>query len=332
MSDSQTTAIEELPASGGDDVKPIAETSAAEPSGKGVENKTMLDAVKAALDGTDKSPTSDNGQETKSAPSEDPNSPEAEAKAEDEWLKSQSKDTQKRIRELANGRREALQQVDSLKAKAEEFDRLDGMIRENLASPEDLKGALEITRLINTGDARGALAKLQPIVKALLKAEGHELPDDLKADVESGAITQARAQELARERNRSSRLEQDQQAQAQEAERRKFQDSTDRMARDVDKWAADQKTTDPDWHLKLGRVTEKFELRLGQMARESKFPTSEQEVRTILEEAKKQVDAELKQFMPKPKASTSHTGQVSSAAKPAAKSVLDIVRQHSGNA
>lgn len=332
MSDSQTTVTEELPASGAEDVKSPAETSAAEPSGKGVENKTMLDAVKTALAGPDKSPASENGQETKSAPPEDLDTPEAKAKAEEEWGKSLSRDGQKRFRELAHAKRDLTSQVESFKAKAEEFDRLDGLIRENQASPEDLKGALEITRLINTGDARGALAKLQPIVKALLKAEGYELPDDLKADVDSGAMTQARAQELARERNRLARMERDQETQAKDAEQRKFQESVTRGAQVADEWAAEQKTSDPDWHLKLGRVTEKFELRLGQLARENKFPSSDKEVRTILEDAKKQVDAELKQFMPKPKASTSHTGHVSSAAKPAPTSVLDVVRQHSGNA
>lgn len=326
MSDSQTTVTEEIPASGADDVKPAAEASPAEPQGKGVENKSMLDAVKSALAGSDKSPASDNGQETKPAPTEDPNSPEAKAKAEEEWMKSLSKDGQKRFRELANAKRELSSQLEPLKQKAEEYDRLNGMITENRLSPDDVKNAIEISGLINAGNAEEALKKLHPIVKGLLRLTGHELPDDLKADVESGAMTQARAQELAAQRSKTERMQQTQEERTQEEAQRKFQETTDRLARDVDKWNADQKTSDPDWHLKLGRVTEKFELRLNALAREKKFPASEQEVRTILEEAKKQVEAELKPFMPKPKASTSLTGNASNAAKPTPMSILDVVK------
>lgn len=327
MSDSQTTVVENLPVSNGADEKPAAEASAAAPQEKGSEQKSMLDAVKSALvPGPDKSPASDNGQDPKTEPPVDPNSPEAKAKAEEEWVKSLSKDGQKRFRDLANGNRELREEVGRYKVKAEEFDRLDGMIRESRASPEDLKGALEITRLINSGDKRGALIKLQPIVKALLAAEGYELPQDLQAEVDAGAITQARAQELARARNQSATLQEQNERQAKEQEARKFQETTDRMARDVDAWAAEQKTTDPDWHLKQGRVTEKFELRLNALVREGKFPSSEKEVRGYLEEAKKAVDAELKQFLPKPKASDPPPGGASPAATPKAGSILDIVK------
>lgn len=334
MSDSQTTAVEEVPASTGADVNTATEPSTAAPKEEGSEQKSMLDVVKATLKpGPDKSPVSDNGQDPKTVQPVDPNSPEAKAKADAEFEKSLSKDGQKRFRDLANGNRELREQVTVLKTKAEEFDRLDGLIRESQASPEDLKSALEITRLMKTGNSREALVKLQPIVKALLAAEGYELPDDLKAEVDAGALTQERAQELARQRHQNAAMTQRNEEQAKEQKAREFRESTDRMARDVDGWAAEQKTSDPDWHLKLPRVTEKFELRLNALVREGKYPTSEKEVRGYLEEAKKAVEAELKQFMPKPKAVEHHTGGASPAAKPKPESFLDVVRQTaSGNA
>lgn len=329
MSDSPTTVTEELPASGAVDV-PAAEPSPAEPAGKGVENKSMVDVVKAALAGPDKSPTSENGQETKPAPTEDPDSPEAKAKAEDEWLKSISKDGQKRFRELANAKRELSSQLEPLKQKAEEFDRLNGMAEQNQMSPDDVKSAFEISGLIKTNPEE-ALKRLHPIVKGLLKLTGHELPEDLKAEVEAGALTQARAQELAKQRSTNERLQQTQEQREEQERVRQFTETTDRMARDVDSWASEQKTSDPDWHLKLGRVTEKFKLALHDLTQQKKFPTSEKEVRAMLVKAKGEVEAELKQFVPAPKPSTSHTGRISSAAKPAPGSILDIVKA-SGNA
>src|SRR4051812_27059953 len=113
------------------DVKP-AESSTAEvvTQNKGVENKSMLEAVTAALKpGPDKSPES-----VTQDPNADSTTGDPEAKPDEnggftpEEFKQLSRNSQRRIRELANGNRSLDARVKEMEPKAQNFDRINDLM------------------------------------------------------------------------------------------------------------------------------------------------------------------------------------------------------------
>lgn len=328
MSDSQTTVTEASPAPAGADVKP-ADSSTAEPGdAKGSEIKSTLDVVKATLQGPDKSPPSDNGQETKSATTEQNLDPEAKAKAEEEeWVKTLSKQSQNRFRSLNESNKTLSQENSGLKERVQKFEGYEQVIQQNQLSDEDVKSGFEIMGMLRS-DPDQALKRLTPIIRGLLDFVGYNLPDDLKAEVESGALTQDRARELAAARNRETRGQQNAEARAEQQEIDQQRKHVGDMTNLANEWSAKQKTSDPDWHLKSDRVSELVKLHLY----EKGIPATAAEATKLFDEVKKKVDGELKKFVPKPQPKTVTTGDSSPSAKPEPKSILDVVRQTvSGN-
>lgn len=306
------------------------DSSGVEHQDKGSENKSTLDVVKSALRGSDKSPTSENGQKPEAAPPAETQNPEATAKAvEEAWVKSLSKDGQNRFRDLANANRELNQQLPVFKEKADQFDRLNTQIQQHRLSPDDVSNTLEIAGLLRS-DPEQALQKLTPIVRNLLKQVGVELPDDLQAEVAAGKLPPTRAQELAAERNRNERLVQQQELERQEQAQRQQQDTINAMRSVADTWTAERRTSDPDWHLKQGRVVELVKLHL--LENKDQFPRTEQAARELFQNKLKVVEDDMKRLAPRPQPAREMAGNSSPAAKAAPKNTLDVIKASlSGN-
>jgi hypothetical protein len=324
MLDSQTTVEEASLATVDADAK-LAESSAAEPGGKGSEIKSTLDLVRD-LHGPDKSPSSENGQETKSVTAETVLDPEAKAKAEeDEWVKSLSKQSQNRFRALNDSNKTLSQENAGLKEVVQKFEGYEQIIQANGLSNEDVKSGFEIMGMLRSSP-EDALRRLTPIIRGLLDYVGYTLPDDLKAEVEAGALTQDRARELAAARNRVQRGEQNAEAREEQQRTAQQQKHVGDMTNLANEWSAKQKTSDPDWHLKSDRVSELVKLHLY----EKGIPVNAAEATKLFDETKKKVDAELKKFVPRPQAKTVPTGDSSPSAKPEPKTFLDVVKQAVG--
>jgi hypothetical protein len=324
--ESQPIAEEAQLASEVVDVKP-ADTSATETQAEeGSENKSMLDVVKAALQRPDKSPKSENGQEQDADPAQPKKDDSGSEDLPAEEMKLLSKKAQTRFSSLANAKRDLETQVKGLSEKAEGFDRVAAIIDRNQLSPEDVNTGFEIMGLLKL-DPQKALEKLSPIVKTLLAHVGYELPDDLKSEVDLGAITQERARELAAARMRESRNEGQRVQREQDEQSRQLRETSTKMTGVADAWVAERKTSDPDWHLKQNRVTDLVKIHLLET---KKLPQTEKEARDLFAAKLKLVEDEMKGLLPKAKAIVPARGDASSAATPTATSILDIVRMGGG--
>ena len=311
-----------------------AESSTAEvvTNNTGSENKPleMLDAVKAALapKGSADSPEPVT-QELKTDPKAGP-----EAKPEDvsdelteDEQKQLSRKAQRRFRELSVGNKELGEKLKELEPKAKEFDRTNDLMVRNELSTTEVDNGFEIMALIKTQPEK-ALERLAPIVKSLLKATGHaELPDDLAEEVKLGAITEARARELSQTRAQATRLQGQNEANETKraAEEKERQETAIRNTAisSAEAWNSEKAGSDPDWHLKQGRLTELVKLHVLETG---KFPQSDKEARALFDEKLKIVETDLKRFIPKKAAIKPVAGDASSRSTPAPKTLLEAMQ------
>lgn len=322
MPDSQTEI--ETPSSGVEvtDVKPATESSTAESSTdvKGVENKSLLETVKEALAGSEKSPDSEltpdpkTGSEAKAAGDKAELEDGEEVPADE--MKQYSRGAQYRIRQLSAQRKAESERVKELAPKAQVFEQMASVMTRNNLTGEEVDNGFEIMAAIKSSPEK-ALELLAPIVKKLLATTGHQLPDDLRAKVEAGALSEADARELSTARSRaanlSARAEQDQQTRQQQEQHRQATAVVDTAVRTADAWHAEKARTDPDWHLKQQRVLEGVEL---QVLKTKRFPATDKEARALFDSVLKTVEADLKNFLPKKPSIRPSSGGASPDAKP----------------
>ncbi len=298
---------------------------------------TMLDAVKAAIAPKDATPAS---KSTDTPADGDPDSKPAEA-AEDDALseaevKALSVRTQQRFSKLTKNLKAASAEVQSLKPKAEEFDKIDTFVRNAGLSPQDVAGTLEIAAMLRSSPAN-ALARLEPIVAQLRATVGETLPADLQQKVDTGYLTEADAKTLAKAQagerlatQRITALSEQQQASARDNEFRTL--TTDTVSK-VTSWEATQAARDPDWHLKRDNVAELVELAIERKTRELRrpyFPTATEAIQ-LSADALKTVNGRFKSFGPRPTAITPiSNGGASPRSIAVPKNMLDVVKLNVG--
>ena len=283
------------------DVNP-AESSAAD---QGV--KSTLDAVNSALGEHEASPGPD-----EQAPKEpDPKTPPAEKPDLSEEDLKLSKGAQRRIRDLVEERKTVeaqvaplRQELDAIKPKAEQFEQISGFMREHNISQDHLSNALGLTAMLNKGEFERALPILETLYNQVREQAGEVLPADLQQRVALGYITEADAKKLHKAEKTATSVQQKAERERQTVEERDRQTAHDTMVTGAttaaDKWSKEQATSDPDWNQKHKLVTEKMELILHRNGPKG-FPRTEQDVRKLLDQAKKDVEAEVGVFRPKPK-------------------------------
>lgn len=256
------------------------------------EPSSVLDAVTAALSpdkGVDAaSPAAVNRSPTGEPEPKDPSSSTEPAELSEAELKSLAPKTQERMRFLANERVELREQLDTIKPKAESYDKLTGYLAQNGISSDEANNSLEVTRLIKNGQYQPALKLLAPIYQELQKRAGEVLDPDLQEEVRLGTTPHERALELQRARaETAARRQQDGAAE----ERRKSEESSnawqshvDTISKAADNWAKGKAGGDPDWDKKADEVAQLVELDL----RKNGFPKT-------VEDAVKRSDAALEQ-------------------------------------
>ena len=325
------TAVETIsapaPISSNADVTP-ATPSTAEPQNTGSKQKSMVDVV---LEASGQKP----GNPPKPENSLDPAKAAGEAGQTSEDLTPEevaqlSLKGQLRFRHLSNENKALRQQSEVLTKKAAELDEFQAVMQKHRVSPEDAKSTFEIMGLMRT-EPTEALNRLYPIVTELLKAAGVTLPEDLQKEVDGGKLSVERAREIAaartgQQRTQAQNQERDTQAQAEAQQRH-----VDALAGAGDAWAAEKTASDPDWPQKADRVTQLVKLHLLETR---EFPKTIAAARELFEAKLKTVEAELKNFMPRPKAIDPpiKTAGASPAANAAPKTFLDVVKAAAGAA
>lgn len=315
------------------DVSPAAPSAAEKPAG------TMLDAVKAAIAPKDATPASKSPDSTP-ADGEDPDSTKADATDADEMSEEEAKAlsvrAQKRFSKLTKSLKVASAEVESLKPKALEYDKIDTFVRNAGLSPQDVAGTLEIAALLRSSPPQ-ALARLLPIVASLQQMTGETLPAELQQRVDQGYLTEADAKTLAKAQadarfatQRTTALTEQQQT---DARNREFKELTTNTVSSVTSWEAQQAARDPDWHLKRDNVAELVELAIERKTRELRrpyFPTADEAI-TLSADALKTVNDRSKRFGPRPQEIRPVlNGGASPRSTAVPKNMLDVVRQNVG--
>jgi hypothetical protein len=311
----------------------------------------FVEAIEAALKPEESPSSSENGEtvsdqktgEDEKAPSEDEDGDKPTDPDEDE-LKNYTENAQNRIRELIDRRkgveaeRDTLQtELDQVKPNAERMDRIDQYMAENRITGEHFNNVMTITALINRGEYDKALQIVKPIYDQLQNVSGEVLPAELQQDVDLGYITEDHARELHKSRtqnqNTQARTERDAADRQKREHENQIRDQVDMMAKEGDAWAAERKTTDPDWSMKQESVHNEIELEIGRAAREGRIPKTREEVRKLLDGALANVEKRLKAFQPRTKPTDIVTGDPASPASRAKPgSYMDAVDQALGDA
>lgn len=295
---------------------------------------SLADAVNAAL----------GEKEPEATPaSDEPDSKESVPEATDgdelseEEKRHYSERTQRRFHELVEARRsvegerdQIRTELDAIKPKAERMDHLLGYMQANSVTPEHLDNALGLTALINKGEYDKAVPYLEALLGQVRAAAGDVLPRDLADQVERGTITEANAKELQKARLALQRTNEREQQSQHERQQRDMQTTVDTAASTADAWHKEQATSDPDWNLKRDLITQRVENELGKRLREqgpAGYPRTAQDVRAMLDQAKKDVEQTVSRFRPAPKAinppATGGSASSRSRAKPT--SLMDAV-------
>lgn len=331
QADDQDVKASPESSTGAEDVSRGSESSA-EP--KGVENKSMLDAIQAAVK-TEKSPGSEKSEDSKAndPAAKKPEDAEADKKSDEmseEEIAAMTPNQQRRIRELNDRMKAAEAETEAVKGKAENFNRVVEYMQKSNLTSTDVNNGFEIMAAIKNDPSR-AIEMLAPIMRTLMAETGNVLPADLKQQVESGEISEEHAIELSRLRANTSLTEKQRQAQAEREREQQAKDAqqkqVDTSLRTADAWSVEKRKLDPDWDKKHSLVAEKIDLRV----RRDGFPKSDQEMRQWLDDALADVEKQVKAFLPRPKAIDPKipTGGSEHAAK-APKTMLDVVQQAVG--
>lgn len=306
MPDSPT---EDLSVSQEADGQPDVSSTESSTEEKGSEQKSVLDAVQAGLDGLENSPAS----ETQDSPADPDVIAEPEKAPPEEFSPDEIKrfhpKTQDRIRQILDQRDHANSIVKEVEPKVLAHDKIVEFMGRHQLGPADFDNGMAIMAEIKSGDPKAALEKLVPVVKGLMKAAGLELPGDLQSEVEANMLSEARARELSMTRAQTERLQAQRLAEAQRAEQMQHRQAVETVVntavQSVDQWYQEKAAKDPDWNLKQGRVAQLVELELRRDVR--RYPRSAKEARDLCDRVLQHVEGEMKPFLPKPRDIRPHT-------------------------
>lgn len=313
------------------DVATSAESSPAET--KSEVKPDMLSAVKAALEPkTEK--TLDSGEQ-------DPKAGEAvkavtgEATPSDELTEEELAQlrpkTKKRIENLVQERNVRDGRIAELEPQAKQFETIMRFVEDAGLTKDEVNQGFDVMRSLKQNPIQ-AYERLKPIMDQLEQIVGVRLAPDLQEAVQLGQITEAHARELSTARSRSTVTQQQLQRRDQrdttQREQQNFQTRVNEAAGKVTEWETTQAKTDPDWKLKLPRMQELVELEITRRQRQDRayFPSTEEALQ-FSKDALTKVNAEYKQFAPRPRAvSPGHVDAAATRSSAKPKTMLEAAR------
>lgn len=161
------------------------------------DRKSILDVVRDAVpaDEEDEDPDSPTGEESSDNPSdkdEGSSSEKQPVEPDEENFSDVPFSKHPRFQQL-------IAQRNQFKQGHEQYEAVQTFLQENGLSGEDAANALRVQALLKR-DPHAAWTQLKPIVQDLLVRTGEVLPDDLRAEVRAGRLTQQNALEISRAR------------------------------------------------------------------------------------------------------------------------------------
>lgn len=299
--------------------------------------ETLLDRIHSIVRKPGESPSSE-----KPGSTADADSPVTTAKPDEslelpaDEAKNLHPKTTERFKGLTSKLKAATAEVETLKPKAAEFDKIDTFIKNAGLSSQDVGSTLQIAAMLRS-DPRAARERLQPIMAELNRILGEELPPEIQARVDQGYLTAEDAKALSRAAADATLAKKQVTAvterQQQEEASRTQQAAIDSTLNAIDTWEKTKAKGDPDWHTKQIEVSQLVELAITRKTQELKrpyWPTPAEAVQ-LSDDALKEVAERHKRFAPKPRSIAPPVStDASPRSAPAPKNTLDIVRQLAG--
>lgn len=295
---------------------------------------SVLDAVMRSLKtdqpGDEASPASDSSD--KDAPGKD--AAEAEPLPDEvttDELNRYTSKTRRRVQQLLGRVKEKDGAIAELTPAATQYKRIETFVQQSGLGWDEVNAGFEIMRALKQ-DPFEARERLEPIMDALNKACGLELPPDLRQKVDQGYVDEDTARQLAQTQARArlaqtqtqqvvQRVEQSRQVQQAQALRTSVSGA-------VKTFEQTWRSSDPDFAVKYPRVMEKVEVALSRLRGQGQQIASPQQVVQIIENAKKAVEADLKPFIQKREPiNPNPSGGLASNASSKPKSFLEAVSQ-----
>lgn len=325
-----------------------ANTEESSTSGESKAEETTLDAVNAALKADSKEDDDTEGSsDDDSTKDKDKSKDDAESKdgdsddeiTEDE-LNAMKHKTRKRFEQLQGKYRDTKTENQDLKKKLEasevdagHYRQFTDFLKTNGVNQDEANTLFSIGALMKNDPSR-ALAMITPYYNQLLEVTGNVLPQDLQTQVDQGYITEAVALELSRQRATNQNHQVQQHNQRQQVEQQNVQRQQElavniqsALANLENKW----KTSDPDYKVKSARIMERVELMWYKAAQTGQMPKTVDEAIKMAENVKREVEQEIKQFVPQRKTINPPVeGGRTSSSNPLPNSTLDVINQAVG--
>jgi hypothetical protein len=314
---------------------PVADAKPADPP------KSPLDAVLAAQAVADKpaepAPTADEPPaepkpEDEPKPDADPAEPGEPADPTEDDLKKMGRGERKRIMQFMEQRNKALDQVRELEGPAQNWQKFNTFVEQSGLEHDDVVRTLSIAAWSRTDPVK-AFEALRPIYDELAKLAGAtgELPEDLAARVDKGAVDEDTARELAVERRRREALERSRQEEFQRSAAQAEEARVREVARTVASAVQAEETRltriDPDFVALKTEVHEQLEADLIRAHNRGEAPRTADAAAKFFRDTVSKVKQRYARFAPKPAAMTPDTGRStpSEAVVTNPKSPLDVV-------
>ncbi len=247
---------------------------------------------------------------------------------EDE-LKLWKPKTRKRFENLQAKYRDVNERLEKAEVEAGNYRKFVDYLETNGLNQDEANNLFHIGALMKN-DPFAALQAITPFYEQLLHVTGQVLPPDLKAQVDAGYLTQAHAVEISQGRAKSRVapvITQEQHQRQQERENRQQGQNAAAMQRAVASWEQNWSRSDPDYASKKDRVLDRLELMLARATREKKLPQTVEQAVAMAEKARRDVEADFRQYKPKKPVSMVEGGSANSSYQSEAKDTRDVIRR-----
>ena len=247
------------------------------------------------------------------------------------------KATTERFDKLKGLYRESKEKVTQITAQLEQatveagyYRKFVGFLDENRISQEEANELFNIGALMKN-DPMKALELITPYYNDLLHITGNVLPPDLQEQVKQGYITKDKALELSRLRvggQTKQTIEQERTTYQQQRDAdRQRNEQVSTMQGAISEWERNWSSSDPDYAKKKDRVLDRVELLLVRAQKNGTLPKTTDEAIRLANQAKTEVEADLKKLVPQRKQVRTVDGGSSASNLPDPKNTADVIRR-----
>ena len=221
-------------------------------------------------------------------------------------------------------------QLEQATVEAGYYRKFVGFLDENRISQDEANELFNIGALMKNDPAK-ALELITPYYNDLLHITGNILPPDLQQQVKQGYITKDRALELSRlpvggQTRQAIDQERTTHQQQRDADRQR-NEQVSTMQGAISNWEKNWSSSDPDYAKKKDRVLDRVELLLVRAQRDGNLPKTTEEAVKLANQAKTEVEADLKRMNPQRKQVRTVDGGSSGSNLPEPKNTADVIRR-----